>query len=126
MNYQKAFDDYIKLFILIVESVGQRSGNKKYQEVEKIIKRDRSRMEEFIEKDPPFAMAIGVLIISLLTEIHGLGSLSGYSNAGKVNTMVDDFYIHYLKDATNKFLLDLGEEPLEKPSDIARAAIIAI
>lgn len=126
MNYQKAFDDYIKLFILIVESVGQRSGNKKYQEVEKIIKRDRSRMEEFIEKDPPFAMAIGVLIVSLLTEIHGLGSLSGYSNAGKVNTMVDDFYIHYLKDATNKFLLDLGEEPLEKPSDIARAAIIAI
>lgn len=105
MTYEELVREYIKLFILIMETVGQDIGNKVYREVKSIIDED-GNLKNIIDQEPPFYVIVGVLILSLVCKIHDPKDLE--ENPGLLQSLLEDMWERYLKVPSNKFFRKQG------------------
>ena len=116
MDYEELLREYIKLFVLVMETMGQATNNKKYMDVGKCIEDNEPNIKELIEWEPDFHQAIGYLIVSLLLTIHDKSDIVGWENHDRINYFIDDLYTRNLEKVTNAFLRKNGMPILEKPS----------
>lgn len=124
MDYEELIREYIKLYVLVMESVGQASDNKKYQKVGQYVLKNQGEIEKLIEDEPPFIVAVGYLIVLLLQDIHESDGIVGYENAQTLNYLIDDLYERYLRKPTNIFLRKHGMPVINKLSDTGAAVLI--
>ena len=117
MDYEQLLREYIKLFVLVMETVGQTTNNKKYMEVGKCIDEFEETIKQIIDWEPEFNQAIGLLIISLLMTIHSKYEIAGWENTQRVNYYIDDLYERYLRKPTDAFLRKRGMPTIAKLSD---------
>lgn len=126
MDYEELLREYIKLYVLVMETVGQVTNNKKYQKVGESVLRNKKEIDKIIEDEPPFSTAVGYLIVTLLQDIHDNSDIAGYENVHTLNYFVDDLYIRYLEKPTNKFLKKHGMPTISKPSEYGTAILLKI
>lgn len=126
MDYEELLREYIKLYVLVMETVGQATNNKKYQKVGESVLRNKKEIDKIIEDEPPFSTAIGYLIVTLLQDIHDNSDIAGYENVQTLNYFVDDLYMRYLEKPTNKFLRKHGMPTISKPSEYGTAILLKI
>ncbi|MBR2246410.1 MAG: hypothetical protein IJ880_05195 [Bacilli bacterium] len=126
MDYEELLREYIKLYVLVMETVGQATNNKKYQKVGESVLRNKKEIDKIIEDEPPFSTAVGYLIVTLLQDIHDNSDIAGYENVQTLNYFVDDLYIRYLEKPTNKFLKKHGMPTISKPSEYGTAILLKI
>jgi hypothetical protein len=126
MDYEELLREYIKLYVLVMETVGQATNNKKYQKVGESVLRNKKEIDKIIEDEPPFSTAVGYLIVTLLQDIHDNSDIAGYENVQTLNYFVDDLYIRYLEKPTNKFLKKHGMPTIGKPSEYGTAILLKI
>ena len=117
MDYEQLLREYIKRFVLVMETVGQATNNKKYMEVGKCIEDNKDIINQIIQWEPDFNQAIGMLIISLLMTIHEKDEMIGWENTQRVNYYIDDLYTRYLEKPTNAFLKKNGMPTIARLSD---------
>ena len=126
MDYEELLREYIKLYVLVMETVGQATNNKKYQKVGESVLRNKKEIDKIIEDEPPFSTAVGYLIVTLLQDIHDNSDIAGYENVQTLNYFVDDLYIRDLEKPTNKFLKKHGMPTISKPSEYGTAILLKI
>ena len=126
MDYEELLREYIKLYVLVMETVGQATNNKKYQKVGESVLRNKKEIDKIIEDEPQFSTAVGYLIVTLLQDIHDNSDIAGYENVQTLNYFVDDLYIRYLEKPTNKFLKKHGMPTISKPSEYGTAILLKI
>ena len=126
MDYEELLREYIKLYVLVMETVGQATNNKKYQKVGESVLRNKKEIDKRIEDEPPFSTAVGYLIVTLLQDIHDNSDIAGYENVQTLNYFVDDLYMRYLEKPTNKFLRKHGMPTISKPSEYGTAILLKI
>lgn len=126
MDYEELLREYIKLYVLVMETVGQATNNKKYQKVGESVLRNKKEIDKIIEDEPPFSTAVGYLIVILLQDIHDNSDIAGYENVQTLNYFVDDLYMRYLEKPTNKFLRKHGMPTISKPSEYGTAILLKI
>ena len=126
MDYEELLREYIKLYVLVMETVGQATKNKKYQKVGESVLRNTPQIDKILEADPPFSTAVWYLIVTLLQDIHDSSDIAGYENVQTLNYFVDDLYIRYLEKPTNKFLKKHGMPTISKPSEYGTAILLKI
>ena len=126
MDYEELLREYIKLYVLVIETVGQATNNKKYQKVGESVLRNKKEIDKIIEDEPPFSTAVGYLIVTLLQDIHDNSDIAGYENVQTLNYFVDDLYMRYLEKPTNKFLRKHGMPTISKPSEYGTAILLKI
>lgn len=126
MDYEELLREYIKLYVLVMETVGQATNNKKYQKVGESVLRNKKEIDKIIEDEPPFSTAVGYLIVTLLQDIHDNSDIAGYENVQTLNYFVDDLYMRYLEKPTNKFLKKHGMPTISKPSEYGTAILLKI
>jgi hypothetical protein len=126
MDYEELLREYIKLYVLVMETVGQATNNKKYQKVGESVLRNKKEIDKIIEDEPPFSTAVGYLIVTLLQDIHDNSDIAGYENVQTLNYFVDDLYMRYLEKPTNKFLRKHGMPTISKPSEYGTAILLKI
>lgn len=103
LTTEELFEDYIKLFKLVVESAGNVTGNKSYLEVERILEKQEKNIKTTIEMDIQFSPFVASLIFYVILDVHGVEDISGSDNIEKLNSYVDDFWERYIKRPTWKF-----------------------
>lgn len=114
LTTKELFEEYIKLFKLIVESAGEVTRNKNYLNVEKIIEANRKNIDQVIEMDIQFSPFVASLIFYIILDVHGgLEKLSGADNIDKVNFYINDFWERYLKKPTWRFTSKHGLPKVE-------------
>lgn len=113
MDYETLVREYIKLFILVMETVGQRDKNSKYQEVSKCIESNEPMIQKMIDDEPDVSVIVCNLIVQLLVDIHDSDSISGPENRDRLNELVEDMYQRHLREATNRFFRKHGLEPID-------------
>jgi len=126
MDYEELLREYIKLYVLVMETVGQATNNKKYQKVGESVLRNKKEIDKILEDEPPFSTAVGYLIVTLLQDIHDNSDIAGYENVQTLNYFVDDLYMRYLEKPTNKFLRKHGMPTISKPSEYGTAILLKI
>lgn len=126
MDYEELLREYIKLYVLVMETVGQATNNKKYQKVGESVLRNKKEIDKIIEDEPPFSTAVGYLIVTLLQDIHDNSDIAGYENVQTLNYFIDDLYMRYLEKPTNKFLRKHGMPTISKPSEYGTAILLKI
>jgi len=124
MDYEELVNEYLDIITIIIEAVGQKLNNKKYQQASRLIKENRANIDKSIENEDEFYIIITHVIISLLIDIHDISNLSGRENVVKLNTLIDDFFNRYLKEPTNKFLKKNGMKPVQQPSAYGTSLIL--
>lgn len=124
MEYEVLIREYIKCFILVIETIGQANGNKRYQDVGNIVMRNKEQIEFLIKQEPPVTVLINALIVMLIGEIHDSSEVSGVENIPQLNDLVDDLYLRYLEGPTNKFMKKYGMPIIKKPSDFGISMLI--
>lgn len=117
MDYETLVREYIKLFILVMETVGQRDKNLKYQGVAKCIEANEPMIQKMIDDEPDVSVIVCNLIVQLLVDIHDSDSISGPENRDRLNELVEDMYQRHLREATNRFFRKHGLEPIDSIND---------
>mgnify|MGYP003550851911 CR=1 FL=1 len=117
MDYEELLRGYIKIFVLVLEAVGQKYGNKAYQEVGKCVIDNEDLIQDIIDKEPDFHEAVTLLITTLLLKIHEKSELFGWENKENLNYLLNDLYNRHLKEATNKYLKRIGMPVIDQLSD---------
>src|SRR5574344_1755684 len=117
MDYEELLRGYIKIFVLVLEAVGQKYGNKAYQEVGKCVIDNEDLIQDIIDKEPDFHEAVTLLITTLLLKIHEKSELFGWENKENLNYLLNDLYNRHLKEATNKYLKRIGMPVINQLSD---------
>ena len=107
MTAKELFPEYEKLFILVMESVGQKIGNEVYQRTSEILESTKEGTRDAIESDIPFGLFICYLIVRILIEIHGVKKLESMDpvEANKLSQFIFD---NYLKKPTRAFTAKYG------------------
>ena len=124
MEYEELIREYIKCFVLVIETIGQANGNKKYQNVGKLVVNNREQIDGLIKQEPPVIVLINALIVMLIGDIHDSSEVAGVSNIPQLNELVDDFFVRYLEVPTNKFMKKYGMPIVKKPSEFGISMLI--
>ena len=113
MTFEELVSEYIKLFILIIETVGQDIGNKIYQNVSNILKEDDSikAIQSLIDNEVPFFIVVSTLEAIVLCKLHNSKDL--YEN-NILQGLVGDMWERYLKLPSNKFFRKNGLPTIDR------------
>ena len=108
MTFEELVREYVKLFILIIETVGQDVGNKIYQNVSNILKEDDSEkaIQSLIDNEVPFFVVVSTLETIVLCKLHNSKDL--YENNNILQGLVGDMWERYLKLPSNRFFRKNG------------------
>lgn len=106
MTYEELVREYIKLFILVLETVGQDIGNKVYQNVSNLLKENESEIKRMIDEELPFFIIVALLEVLIITKLHESDDLVEEENL--LQGLTNDMWNRYLKTASNKFFRKHG------------------
>lgn len=106
MTYEELVKAYIKLFILVIETVGQDIGNKFYQNVKEIIERNEKSLQAVIDQEAPFYVLVSLLETLVICDIHDKDELM--KDKFILQGYVNDMWTRYLKVPSNKFFRKNG------------------
>lgn len=116
MTYEEIVHEYRKMFIMLVEKAGRKTGNTGYLKVEEILK--DSRIEEvekqLIEDEPAFVLVVCTYLVNLFCGIFGVENVEGWDRE-KSARKLSEFYKEFLKGATIKFCEKYGIESFDDP-----------
>ena len=115
MTVQEILDKYLDLFVLVMETAGEKTDNKYYKDVKRIIKDNKSILDDMIEKTPviPFELVVVMCIAFLVEEIHGTERLIE-SDYDELDNYINSMWDLYLKKPTRHFTSKYGLEPIDK------------
>lgn len=113
MTSKELFPEYKELFISVVESEGQKNGNKAYQGVKRILETTENKriIDKSIEDDIPFCIFITILVFILLKNIHTMEELMGMES-DNLNSLITSIFGMHLKKATREFTSRYGLPPI--------------
>lgn len=112
---QELYEEYKKIFILVIETAGDKTGNRVYKEVENIIKDNERHFQDLIEDDVPFKALIAAMEFMVITKIRSVEELEQLGEE-KVKDLVDSMFDLYLKRPTRKFTSTHGLPPVDELS----------
>lgn len=109
MTIEEIYKKYKDIFILVIESVGEETGNNIYKDVENILegKSIKQAINEMIEQEVPFPVFISLCIVALLEKIHGREKLEKMEPEESYK-LADFIFQNYLKKPTRKFTSTYG------------------
>lgn len=114
MTVQEILDKYLDLFVLIMESAGEKTDNEYYKNVKQILDNHKSVVDDMIEKTPiiPFELVVVMYISFLVEEIHGADRLAN-SDDEEIDNYINSMWNLYLKKPTRRFTAKYGLEPID-------------
>lgn len=109
MTTEEIYKKYKEIFILVMESVGEETGNSVYKDVENILdnKFIKQAIHEIIEQEVPLPVFISLCIIALLERIHSREVLEKMEPEESYK-LADYIFQNYLKKPTRKFTSTYG------------------
>lgn len=107
MTYLEITEKFKELFILIVENAGEETSNKNYLDVENILKKNESMIEQAVEDEPPLEVFISLCISFVVVEVHSIDNMCEKS-IEETTYLVNDFWERYLKNPLKKFTAKYG------------------
>lgn len=109
MTTKEIYQKYKEVFILVMETAGEETGNKVYKDVEKILNKNSFKkvINQAAEQDVPLPVFICICIVTLLGEIHGPDKLSEMDMEESYK-LADFMFQNYLKKPTRKFTSTYG------------------
>lgn len=102
MTSQELFPKFEEIFILVMETAGQKTGNKIYQSVKNIVDKRRDRIKEMTEEDVPFNIFVAYLEILIILEVHGVEHVEEL-NSDECKELLDNMFNLYIKKPLRKF-----------------------
>ena len=112
---QELYKEYKKIFILVIETAGDKTENKVYKDVEKILEENEQHLQGLIEDDVPFKALIAAMEFMVITKIRTIKELE-QSGEEEVKNLVDSMFNLYLKRPTRKFTSVHGLPPIDELS----------
>lgn len=115
MTLEEEYEEYKKVFILVMEVAGDNTDNDIYRNVEKYVNHHKynNLMNSLLSNNISLDIFIGLLILILLIESC---SIVGLMNLGlkKCSSMMLYIFDNYLKDPTRKFTSTHGLPIIDK------------
>ena len=112
---------FLERFVLILEAVGDETGNTSYKNVEKIIHEEENEkmIQEAIDDDVDFRIFVTICIFTVLKDIHGIDKLRSIGEI-ELKELTDDLFVRYLKKPTRQFSSTYGLPILNDPGVFIR------
>ena len=109
MTTREIYQKYEEIFVLVMETAGEETGNKVYKETEKILNESNFKkvIDQAIEQEIPLPVFICMCIITLLEKIHGADKLIEM-DIDESYKLADFMFQNYLKKPTRKFTSTYG------------------
>lgn len=116
MTTEEIFREYKKLFILVMETAGETTGNESYLNVEKLLNSDNAKrlFKQHIENDDPFGVFVTTCMVLLVVDIHGAEKLVELDEI-ETTELVTSMYTTYLKKPTKRFAAKYGLSVYDEP-----------
>ena len=104
MTTKELYYKYKDVFILVMESAGEETGNSSYKDVEKLVSKIESSVLGLIDRGASFSLVITSMIAELVIDVNGKENLANQDISGYVHTLFD----LYLKKPTRSFCSQNG------------------
>lgn len=107
---------FLERFVLVLEAVGDETGNTSYKNVEKIIHEEENEemIQGAIDDDVDFRIFVTICIFTILKDIHGVEKLYSIGEI-ELKELVDDLFVRYLKKPIRQFSSTYGLPILNSP-----------
>lgn len=121
MTWEELVRAYIRMFVLVMETAGDQTGNSTYKEVQHYIDENPSGIQQLIDNDEAisFEEVILFLISLIVLNVHGDKVVSDkliefdVAKSEEAGRLIDDLYQRYLKGPTDAFMKKNGMPPVE-------------
>lgn len=104
MTTKELYFKYKDIFILVLESAGEETGNSVYKEVERITKDNEESVLSLIDRGGNFSLVITSMVAAIVVEVHGKEKLANQDISEYIYTLFD----LYLKKPTRSFCTQNG------------------
>lgn len=120
MTWEQIIREYLKLFILVIETAGDQTSNSQYKAIQKTIDRNQECVQRVIDTGGiDFEIVVGLFCSMVILSIHGdrlvINDTNGEETMEKIKLskeLLEDLYQRYLKKPTEQFLRKNGLPPM--------------
>jgi len=121
MTVREALDKYLDLFVLIMESAGEETGNSSYKNAARLIEGRKNMLQEVADEGYPFSMLVVMCISVIVIDVHGVDRLARTS-IDDMDNYITSIWELYLKKPTRSFTEKNGLTPI---SDLEYSFVVA-
>lgn len=111
MTTKEIFDKYLILFKIVVSEAGNTTNNDVYKNVYNIFEEHNEAINSAIEREIPFNLFV-TLCISIV--VYSINAETMSNDVEKANSLINDFWIRYIKKPTKSFTSKYGLETMNE------------